>query len=257
MALCGSVGLALSMTVVAPAIVNAEPRFSPSVKEAQLVTLRDYVLAFARHWTVIASAVVAGLLTAGVAAVLTPPTYHASAQVLFTGHDSASGQDQAYMGGYVQARMATYGKLDSSTRMLTAAAEEIGSGETAETLRARTEIDVTERDTVAVVQVTDGSAEKATHAANAVAAAFLGDVARLEPGFTTERPTDGDPGLNQPTITGTVTHQAVVPSSPIAPNLPLYLLVGALGGLLVSIGVIVYREAWREGGRGPSDAGDQ
>ena len=221
------------------------------------MTLRDYVLAFARHWIVIAAAIATGLATAGVAAFLTPPTYHASAQVLFTGHDPASGQDQAYIGGYVQSRMATYSKLDSSTRMLTAAAEEIGSGETAETLRYRTEIDVTERDTVAVVQVTDGSAKKAAHAANAVAAAFLGDVARLEPKFTTERPTDGDPGSNEPTITGTVTHQAVVPSSPIAPNLPLYLLAGALGGLVVSVGVIVYREAWRGGGLGPPDAEDQ
>jgi len=221
------------------------------------VTLRDYVLAFARHWTVIAVAVVAGLVTAGVAAVLTPPTYHASAQVLFTGHDPASGQDQAYIGSYVQSRMSTYGKLVSSTRMLTAAAEEIGAGETAETLRARTEIDVTERETIAVVQVTDGSAKKAAHAANAVAEAFLGDVARLEPEFTTERPTGDDPGSNQATITGTVTHQAVVPSSPIAPNLPLYLLAGALGGLLVSVGVIVYREAWRGGGLGPPDAEDQ
>lgn len=221
------------------------------------MTLRDYVLAFARHWAVIAAAVAAGLVTAGVAVVLTPPTYHASAQVLFTGHDPASGQDQAYIGGYVQARMETYGKLDTSTRMLTAAAEEIGSGETAEKLGGRMEIEVNERDTVATVEATDGSAQKAARAADALAEAFLDDVARLEPVFTTEGPTGDEPGSTQTTITGTVTQRALVPTAPTAPNLLQYLLAGALGGLLVSVGVIVYREAWRGGGLGPSDAEDQ
>lgn len=220
------------------------------------MTLRDYVLAFARHWIVIAAAIAAGLVTAGVAAVLTPPTYHASAQVLFTGHDPASGQDQAYIGGYVQSRMSTYGKLDSSTRMLTAAAAEIGSDETAEKLGDRTEIEVSESDTVAIVETTDGSATKAAGAANAVAEAFLDDVARLEPEFTTEGPTGDDPGSTRTTITGTVTQQAVVPTSPIAPNLYLYLLAGALGGLVVSVGVIVYREVLRDDGpASPDDRG--
>lgn len=245
------------MAAVAVAIVNAEPRSSPSVKEAKLVTLRDYVLAFARHWTVIAAAVVAGLVTAGVAAVLTPPTYTASAQVLFTGHDPASGQDQAYIGGYVQSRMETYGELASSTRVLTAAAKKIGSGETAEKLGDRTEIEVNERDTVAIVETTDGSAKKAARAADAVAEAFLDDVARLEPDFTTDEPTSDDPGSTQTTITGTVTQRAVVPTSPIAPNRSLYLLAGALGGLVVSVVVIVYREAVRDDGPASSDAGGQ
>jgi capsular polysaccharide biosynthesis protein len=169
--------------------------------------------------------------------------------VLFTAHDPGSGQDQAYLGSYLQSRMTTYGKLVSSTKLLAAASAAIGSGETAETLRERTEIEVSEHDTVAIVQVTDRSAKTAARAANAVAAALIADVARLEPKLTTAPPS-GD----RAAISGTVTHQAVIPSSPIAPNALLYLLAGALAGLVVSVGVIVYREAWKRDGHTSSDA---
>ena len=219
------------------------------------MTLRDYVLAFARHWIIVTIAIVVGLVTAGITAALTPPTYRGSAQVLFTGRDPSSGQDQAYIGGYVQARMGTYGKLVSSTEMLTAASKKIGAGETEEHLRSQTRIDVSEQDTVATIEVTDESARRAARSADAVAVAFLDEVARLEPDFSIQRPDGEGARSNGVTITGTVTRKAIVPRSPIAPMLSLYLLAGALGGLFVSVGVIVYREAWRSGGTRSSGAG--
>ncbi len=207
------------------------------------MTLRDYVLVFARNWVVVAVTVVAGLVTAGAVAFTSPTTYETSAKVLFTGHDTGSGQDLAYVGAYVQSRMATYSTLDGSTELLEAAAEEIGGGETAETLRPRIDIEVSERETVAVVVATDETAAGAARAADAVAVALLDSVARVEPEFASS-PTDrGDSSTT--TIMGTVTQEAVVPGAPVAPDFSMHLLVGALGGLLVSAAVIVYREAWR------------
>ena len=83
------------------------------------MTLRDYVLIVARSWIVVVVTVIVGLVTAGILALAATPTYTASAQVLFTGHATTSGQDLAYVGNYVQSRMQTYKNLGTSTSLLT------------------------------------------------------------------------------------------------------------------------------------------
>ena len=123
------------------------------------MTLRDYVLIVARSWIVVAVAVAIGLVTAGIVAFTTTPTYSSSAEVLFSGYQPDGGQDQAYFSGYVQSRMPTYAKLASSTGLLESAADAIGSGESASALRGRTTIDVSESDTVATISVSDSTAK--------------------------------------------------------------------------------------------------
>ena len=82
------------------------------------MTLRDYVLIVGRSWIVIVVTVVIGLATAGILAFAATPMYTSSAQVLFTGHATTSGQDLAYVGNYVQSRMQTYERLGTSNSIL-------------------------------------------------------------------------------------------------------------------------------------------
>ncbi|MGI9085746.1 MAG: YveK family protein [Aeromicrobium sp.] len=217
------------------------------------MTLRDYLLLVARSWIVIAVTVAVGLVVAGLLAVTASTSYSASAQVLFTGYDPRGGQDQAFFGNYVQSRMPTYGTLADSTRLLESAVDAIGSGETAEELGSRTEIEVSVSETMATVTVVDSTASAAARSANAVAEAFIDDVGRLEPEHVPAARTGDDTDSTQATITGVITREAVAPASPIGQNVPLHLLAGALSGLAVSIGVVALREVLR---REASSAGE-
>ena len=209
------------------------------------MTLRDYVLIVARSWIVVAVTVAVGLVTAGIFAVTATTTYTSSAQVLFTGHATTSGQDLAYVGNYVQSRMQTYKNLGTSTNLLESVAGTIGSDETPKELSERTDIQVSQLNTVATVSATDTTAKGAARTANTLGTALVSAVQNLE----ADNAADPQAGVSdepaKATIQGVITGKADVPSSPSDPDIPLYLLAGLLVGLVVSIGVIAVREVLR------------
>jgi capsular polysaccharide biosynthesis protein len=209
------------------------------------VTLRDYLLIVARSWIVVVVAVAAGLVTAGVLVLTTTATYTASAQVLFTGHATTSGQDLAYVGNYVQSRMQTYKNLGKSTDLLESVAGAIKSKETPKELAERTEIEVSQISTVATVSATDTSAKGAALTANTLAAAMLNAVQKLEADNAADPKANTSDKPAKATIQGVVTGRAEAPTSPSDPDIPFYLVSGVLAGLLVSVGVIALREVLR------------
>jgi capsular polysaccharide biosynthesis protein len=209
------------------------------------VTLRDYVLIVARSWIVVAVTVAVGLVTAGILALTATTTYTSTAQVLFTGHATSSGQDLAYVGNYVQSRMQTYKNLGKSTSLLESVAKATGSDDTPKELAERTEIDVSQLDTVASVSASDTTAKGAARTANTLAGALLTAVQRLEADNAADPTVTDHAEPAKATIQGVVTGRAEVPTSPSDPDIPLYLLVGVLAGLAVSIGVIALREVLR------------
>ena len=231
------------------------------------MTLRDYVLIVARSWIVIAVTIAVGLLTAGILALTATTKYTASAQVLFTGHATTSGQDLAYVGNYVQARMQTYKNLGTSTSMLESVIGTIGSDETPRELADRTDISVSQLNTVATVTATDTTAKGAAETANTLGAALVSTVGELEADNAEKDELDGaeQDGAEQTgsddreasaTIQGVITGTAEVPTSPSDPDLKLYLLAGALAGLIVSIVVVALREVLRGGTSASSPSGE-
>lgn len=208
------------------------------------MTLRDYVLIVARSWIVVAVSVAVGLVTAGIVALTTTTTYTSTAQVLFTGHASTSGQDLAYVGNYVQSRMQTYKNLGTSTSMLESVADVLNSDETPDELADRTDIQVSQLNTVASVSATDTTAKGAADTANTLGAALLETVRKIEADNAADPNAEGN---DEPaaTIQGVITGKAKVPTSPSDPDVPLYLLAGLLAGLIVSFGVIALREVLR------------
>ncbi len=208
------------------------------------MTLRDYVLIVARSWIVVVATVAIGLVTAGIVALASTSMYTSSAQVLFTGHAATSGQDLAYVGNYVQSRMQTYKKLGTSANLMTTVAETLGSEESPAELAGRIEVGVTHLTTVATITAKDTTAKGAATTADTVAKALLDAVQTLEAENAAEA-TGGQEDQAAATVEGVVTGVADVPSSPSDPNVPLYLLAGALAGLAASIGVVALREVLR------------
>jgi capsular polysaccharide biosynthesis protein len=209
-------------------------------EEAGLVTLRDYVLIVARSWIVVAVTVAVGLVVAGILALTATPMYSSSAQVLFTAHAPTGGQDLAYAGNYVQSRMQTYKNLGSSGNLLLTVTKDLGSDETPDELAARIKVEVSQLNTVVTISAKDTTAKGAARTANTVASALLDSVRTLEG----ENAFDPDPGQqgDEATVQGVVAGEAVAPSSPSEPNTLLFLVAGALIGLLVSVGVVALRE---------------
>lgn len=209
------------------------------------MTLRDYVLIVARSWIVVAATVAIGLVTAGIVALASTSMYTSSAQVLFTGHAATSGQDLAFAGNYVQSRMQTYKKVGTSTNLMKSVAETMGSDETPAELAGRIEVGVTHLTTVATITAKDITAKGAAQTADTVANALLDAVQALEAENAAEASVGQGDEAAKATVEGVVTGVAAVPTSPSDPNIPLYLLAGALAGLAVSIGVVALREVLR------------
>ena len=209
------------------------------------MTLRDYVLIVARSWIVVTVTVLVGLVTAGVLTLTSTTTYTSSAQVLFTGHATTSGQDLAYVGSYVQSRMQTYKNLGTSTSLLESVAKTLGTDEKPRELADRTDIQVSQLNTVATVSGTDTTARGAADTANTLGAALVSAVQELEADNAADPTVSGNDEPAKATIQGVITGKADVPSSPSDPDIPLYLLVGVLVGLVVSILIVAVREVLR------------
>lgn len=220
------------------------------------MTLRDYVFIVARHWVIVVATIAVGLLTAGVLAFTATTMYSASAQVLFTGHATTSGQDLAYVGTYVQSRMQTYKHLGTSSSVLGPVAQVIGTDDTTKELAKRTEVDVSQLNTVATVSATDTTAKGAARTANTLAGALLNAVQKLEADNAADPDASGSDKPASATVQGAITSKAEVPSSPSDPDVPLYLLAGALAGLIIGIGVVALREVLLSGEESSPPSGE-
>jgi capsular polysaccharide biosynthesis protein len=213
-------------------------------EENRIVDLRDYIVLVARNWIILAGTVVVGLATAGALILFATPQYKSTTEVVFTAKNAANGQDLAYAGTYVQSRIQTYKDLATSHTVMSSVIDKLNLDESPKGLADRTQVEVSQLNTVVGLSVQDPSATAAARTADEVAAALLGAVARLE---TADHPTS-----ETPTIEGVVVGPAEVASSPADPDWRLYLLTGLLAGLLVGFGVIAVRHVLRAGDRSPA-----
>jgi capsular polysaccharide biosynthesis protein len=144
--------------------------------------------------------------------------------------------------------MQTYKNLGTSNSILDPVAKVIGSGETAKELADRTDVEVSQINTVATVVATDTTAKGAARTANTLAGALLDAVQRLE----ADEAGSAEPAKTS--VVGVISGTADVPTSPSDPDIPFFLLAGALAGLAASFGVVALREVLR-GEASPSTRG--
>jgi capsular polysaccharide biosynthesis protein len=201
------------------------------------VDLRDYLVLVARNWIILTVTALVGVAAAGVLVLVATPQYESTSQVVFTAKNAANGQDLAYAGTYLQSRIQTYKDLATSPTVMAGVIKELDLNESAGGLADRTEVEVSQLDTVMELSVEDESAEAAARIANQVAVELIGAVVDLE---TADRPT-----AETPNIEGVVVGPAEVSSSPADPNWQLYLLSGLLGGLLAGLAVVAVRQVLR------------
>lgn len=206
------------------------------------MTLHDYLTILRRSWPVILIATIVGTLIALGLSLAMTPVYQATSQ-LFVSVKSAGAAGDAYTGGlFVQQRVKSYVDVVDSPAVLEPVIEELGLDSTYIGLASQVSATTPPNTVLLNVSATDTSPAQAAKIANAVAASYANEIARLEGAKTTM---DGLPRLggngNQIPVQATVIKPAEVPTAAISPRTKLNVLLGALLGLLVGVGIAVLR----------------
>ena len=206
------------------------------------MTLHDYLTILRRSWPVILIATIVGTLIALGLSLAMTPVYQATSQ-LFVSVKSAGAAGDAYTGGlFVQQRVKSYVDVVDSPAVLEPVIEELGLDSTYIGLASQVSATTPPNTVLLNVSATDTSPAQAAKIANAVAASYANEIARLEGAKTTM---DGLPRLggngNQTPVQATVIKPAEVPTAAIFPRTQLNVLLGALLGLLVGVGIAVLR----------------
>ena len=206
------------------------------------MTLHDYMAILRRSWPVILIATIVGTLIALGLSLAMTPVYQATSQ-LFVSVKSAGAAGDAYSGGlFVQQRVKSYVDVVDSPAVLEPVIEELGLDSTYIGLASQVSATTPPNTVLLNVSATDTSPAQAAKIANAVAASYANEIARLEGAKTTM---DGLPRLggngNQTPVQATVIKPAEVPTAAIFPRTQLNVLLGALLGLLVGVGIAVLR----------------
>lgn len=206
------------------------------------MTLHDYWEILRRSWILI---VVSTLVGAGAALGLSmamTPVYQAQAQ-LFVSVQSADEIASAYSGGlYVQQRIKSYVDVVDSPGVLDPVIEKLGLDATYPTLAASVSAQSPPNTVLLTVVATDTSAEKAAKVANATAKSLAKEIVRLETTDSGKKPVKAE--LIRP---------AQVPGTPVSPRTMLNVVLGAMLGLMVGVGVAILRRVMDTSVSSPAD----
>lgn len=194
--------------------------------------LRDYIGVLRKGWVFI---VVCALLGVGAAAgysLLRKPVFSASAQVFVSTQTSGSASDLAQGNTFTQQRVLTYSNLVSTPIVLLPVISSLELDLTADELASMVTADAPLNTTLIAITVKDTDAKQAADIANATSQSLTNVVENIES-------TDAD---GESTVKLTRVKEAVVPSVPVSPNVPVNVLLGMLVGLVLGVGASVLRQ---------------
>ncbi|MFJ4221396.1 polysaccharide biosynthesis tyrosine autokinase [Curtobacterium luteum] len=195
--------------------------------------LRDYIGVLRKGWIFI---VVCALLGIGVAAgwsLLRQPVFAASAQVFVSTQTGGSAVDLAQGNTFTQQRVLTYSNLVSTPIVLLPVISRLDLDRTADELASQVTADAPLNTTLIAITVHDADPKRAADIANATSQSLTNVVENIE-----SKGADGES-----TVKLTRVKEAVVPSVPVSPDVPITVLLGLLVGLVVGVGLSVLRQA--------------
>jgi Mrp family chromosome partitioning ATPase len=183
---------------------------------------RLFVRVHARVWFVMLLVIV-GAAASTLYIAHTPKRYRASAQIFVTTKQATVG---ALAAGetFVQSQMQSYASIVTSSLVIAPVEQRLDLG--GRGLAGEVSADAPLDQVLLNVHVQDSSASRAAAIANAVAEQTIVVITRLQ----------------SSAVELTVIHSAVAPSGPVSPREKLDLAIGALGGLLIGLALVIGRE---------------
>jgi capsular exopolysaccharide synthesis family protein len=195
------------------------------------VEIRDYIRVLRKGWVFIVGLTLLGLAIGAGYSIVKTPEYEATAKVFVSVQTSGSVSDLTQGAGFARNQVQSYVDVVTTPVVLQPVVSSLNLDISVEQL-ARKVTATSPLDTVIVmISVSDGSPLRAAEVANAIASSFESTVADLVP--------ENVDGVTPVKIT--LLQQALIPSAPSSPNVPLNLIVGGIIGLAIGIGIAVLR----------------
>ncbi|MFB2599460.1 polysaccharide biosynthesis tyrosine autokinase [Herbiconiux sp. P17] len=192
---------------------------------------RDYIRAIRKGWVFIVVFTLVGIAVAALISIVRTPTYESTAKVFVSVQSTGSISDLTQGGNFLQNQVKSYADVVNTPIVLQPVIDSLGLNlnvdELSKNISASSPLDTV----IVEITVSDDSADASARIANAVASSFESTVADLVPANAE--------GVTPVKIT--VLQEASVPSLPSAPNVPLYIVIGALIGLIIGLTLAVVR----------------
>ncbi|MER2133598.1 MAG: polysaccharide biosynthesis tyrosine autokinase [Arthrobacter sp.] len=205
--------------------------------------ISDYLRALRRSWIPAVCCVLLGLLTSGLFATLSVPSYTSKTQLFVSIQNSGSVQELQQGNNFSQARVKSYIQTVRTPAVLQPVIDALALDMTSEALADNVSASA-DLDTVLItIAFTHESPVQAAAVANAIADSLVATVETLE------RPAEG--GISPVKLS--VVTPAVAPTFPSAPNTKLYLAIGFLGGVAAAFVFVALRTALDTRVRGEAD----
>lgn len=202
------------------------------------------------RWGIAALCIVLGLLGAGVATYLTPRQYSSDVTLYVALQGQADTSEEAYEANELaKERVLSYAPLITDERITQPVIDQLGLGITTAQLDDRVTVTVEPETTVLTAAVRDSTPDGAAAIANALAAEFVGLVGQLEQPIGPPAP--APPAAGQPAqpapetsrIGVTIIQPAAPLPTPVSPDVPFNLALGAALGLLIGVAAMYVRDA--------------
>lgn len=195
------------------------------------VTLARYLKALRRMWPIVLITTVIGLGLGFGSAMIMPKSYEAQSTIFVNVSESGTVQDLQMGEQFAQARAASYAAIGTSSRVLEPAAEKVGDGATASSLKGQVTVTNSPNTAVVTVTGTDGDPQKAADITQAAAQSLVDTSAELE----------GADNAESSPVQLSIVQEAVVPSSASAPSVSMNAMVGAVVGLVIGLLLVLAR----------------
>ncbi len=185
-----------------------------------------------RHWLYLLVAILAGLALGGLRYATTPRSYEASTTVFFSLSRSQTVGDLSQGSLYLQSLSQSYADVTTSKLVLDPVIRELGLPVTAARLGRQISAEPRTNTSIVDIRVSDSTPRQAALLANAVASQLQRTVADLAPKGSS----------SAATTTTTILTEAAEPSGASSPRVLPDLGLGLLLGLVVGLGVVIWRE---------------
>lgn len=184
------------------------------------------------RWKSIVALLIIGLVVAGAISAITTKKYESTAQI-YVSTDSTN-TTTAYTGSaYLTAKLASYAALATQSEMMTRTAKALDDSQASTGLAGKVSVSVPTGESLLKVTATDTNPVRAQHIAAVVASQLSAYIQELETASAGQ----------SPTVRANVTDQPVVNPTPVSPRTALNLILGALVGLLLGVGLAGVRHA--------------
>jgi len=205
------------------------------------VELRDYVRVLRQHWVLIVALTLLGIAAAAGYSLLQTPKYSSSAKVFVSTSGGASVSELQQGNSFTQQRVKTYADLVTTPIVLLPVINELGLDITGEALAKKVSATAPLDTTLIEITATDTDPALAASIATSVSQSLTQIVSSIESTNAASGTQGADATPAPSPVRLTLVQHAAVPQTPVSPNVPLNIALGALVGLALGVGVAVLR----------------